>query len=61
MLGDDWNSANLTGAYEILSSNSTSANVGDVVGNRVFFDNDYMASDSLSNIYLKHTEDITPG
>ena len=61
VLGDDWNSETLTGAYGILSSNSTSANVGDMVGNRVFYDNDYMASNTSLTIRLKRTEDIIPG
>ncbi|OBZ79152.1 Chondroitinase-AC [Grifola frondosa] len=41
-LGTEWSSTNLTSIYNDLINNSTSANVGNIIGNRMFFDNDYM-------------------
>ena len=43
-LGEEWDSDTLTSVYSKLASESTSANVGDIRGNRMFFANDYMAS-----------------
>ncbi|KAI0348044.1 polysaccharide lyase family 8 protein [Trametopsis cervina] len=41
-LGALWNSSTLTSVASALASNSSTANVGDVRGNRMFFANDYM-------------------
>ena len=43
-LGDLWDSDALEDVYESLASGSDDANAGDIVGNRMFFANDYMAS-----------------
>ena len=42
VLGEEWSSDTLMNAYETLDTNTTTANVGSVTGNRVFYDNDYM-------------------
>ncbi|KAF7791828.1 hypothetical protein EIP86_002852 [Pleurotus ostreatoroseus] len=41
-LGEEWDSSTLTSVSASLSANSSSANVGNMAGNRMFFDNDYM-------------------
>jgi len=41
-LGQLWSSENLTDFANSLSQNSATANAGDLVGNRMFFTNDYM-------------------
>ncbi|KAI0094643.1 polysaccharide lyase family 8 protein [Irpex rosettiformis] len=41
-LGQLWNSSTLLSVYSGLSSKSSNANVGSIVGNRMFYDNDYM-------------------
>lgn len=41
-LGEEWGSSTLTEVSASLSTNSSSANVGSIAGNRMFFDNDYM-------------------
>ncbi|KAJ3548815.1 hypothetical protein NM688_g5250 [Phlebia brevispora] len=41
-LGTEWNSSVLTSVSASLSTNSSTANIGDIKGNRMFFDNDYM-------------------
>lgn len=43
-LGQLWNSSTLLSVYSKLASNSSNANVGNIVGNRMFYDNDYMVS-----------------
>ncbi|KAJ8522567.1 hypothetical protein ONZ45_g913 [Pleurotus djamor] len=42
VLGQTWNSPTITSVFNALNSGSTSANVGPLVGNRMFFANDYM-------------------
>ncbi|KZV63214.1 polysaccharide lyase family 8 protein [Peniophora sp. CONT] len=41
-LGELWNSTILQSVYHDLETNVTSANAGDLIGNRVFPDNDYV-------------------
>ncbi|KAI0724522.1 polysaccharide lyase family 8 protein [Cerioporus squamosus] len=41
-LGDEWNSDKLKSVGESLSESSSSANSGNLVGNRMFYANDYM-------------------
>lgn len=43
-LGQEWDSEVLLQVYDGLTSSSTDANVGALMGNRMFFANDYMAS-----------------
>ncbi|KAF8898702.1 polysaccharide lyase family 8 protein [Infundibulicybe gibba] len=42
ILGNQWGSADISQAFQALSSNSTDANVGSLQGNRMFYANDYM-------------------
>lgn len=42
VLGDLWNSSDITHVYEVLEGTSKNANVGAIVGNRMFYTNDYM-------------------
>ncbi|KAJ7488318.1 polysaccharide lyase family 8 protein [Mycena latifolia] len=41
-LGEEWNSDTLGEFSTTLSTNSTTANAGQLTGNRMFYDNDYM-------------------
>ena len=41
-LGEQWSSSTLTGFTNDLSANTTNANAGKLVGNRMFYANDYM-------------------
>ncbi|KAL4243438.1 dermatan-sulfate isomerase family protein [Abortiporus biennis] len=41
-LGEEWNEDTLTSAYSSLSKNTSNANVGSIVGNKMFYTNDYM-------------------
>jgi hypothetical protein len=41
-LGEQWNSDVLTNFARSLSVNATSANAGELIGNRMFYANDYM-------------------
>jgi hypothetical protein len=41
-LGEEWNSAILIDVDNSLSKNVTTANAGNLIGNRMFYDNDYM-------------------
>lgn len=41
-LGEKWNSDVLVNFARSLSSNTTNANAGGLLGNRMFYDNDYM-------------------
>ncbi|KAF8626538.1 hypothetical protein AX15_004841 [Amanita polypyramis BW_CC] len=41
-LGELWSSSTLIDYAEKLSQNSTNANAGSLIGNRMFYDNDYM-------------------
>ncbi|KAJ8589420.1 polysaccharide lyase family 8 protein [Rhizopogon salebrosus TDB-379] len=43
-LGEQWNSDVLTNFARSLSVNATSANAGELIGNRMFFANDYMVT-----------------
>ncbi|KAG1757532.1 polysaccharide lyase family 8 protein [Suillus lakei] len=43
-LGEEWNSTVLLEFSSTLSANTTDANVGEIHGNRMFFDNDYMVT-----------------
>lgn len=42
VLGDLWNSTDITHVYEVLEGTSTDANIGATIGNRMFYTNDYM-------------------
>ncbi|KAK0233202.1 polysaccharide lyase family 8 protein [Armillaria fumosa] len=42
VLGDLWNSSDITHVYEALEGTSKDANIGAIVGNRMFYTNDYM-------------------
>ncbi|KAF8898701.1 polysaccharide lyase family 8 protein [Infundibulicybe gibba] len=42
VLGQEWGSNSLTTFAESLSNNTSNANAGHLVGNRMFYDNDYM-------------------
>ncbi|KAJ6503511.1 polysaccharide lyase family 8 protein [Mycena vitilis] len=42
VLGDEWSSDTLVKFSDSLSQNSTTANAGNLIGNRMFYDNDYM-------------------
>ncbi|KAL5495226.1 hypothetical protein ACEPAI_689 [Sanghuangporus weigelae] len=42
-LGDLWESSTLLDVYDTLEKNSTTANVGSISGNRMFYSNDYMS------------------
>ena len=42
-LGEEWGSSTLTTVATSLSKNSSNANEGNIIGNRMFFTNDYMA------------------
>ncbi|PBK77242.1 polysaccharide lyase family 8 protein [Armillaria solidipes] len=42
VLGDLWNSSDITHVFEVLEGTSKDANIGATVGNRVFYTNDYM-------------------
>ncbi|KAK0465143.1 polysaccharide lyase family 8 protein [Desarmillaria tabescens] len=42
VLGELWNSSDITRVYEVLEGTSKDANIGAVVGNRMFYTNDYM-------------------
>lgn len=41
-LGELWQDANMTKVATSLLKNGTTANAGNLVGNRMFYDNDYM-------------------
>ncbi|EIN13720.1 polysaccharide lyase family 8 protein [Punctularia strigosozonata HHB-11173 SS5] len=41
-LGEEWNSTSLINVDDSLSKNTTTANAGTLIGNRMFYDNDYM-------------------
>ncbi|KAG1755247.1 polysaccharide lyase family 8 protein [Suillus paluster] len=43
-LGEEWNSTVLLEFSSTLSANTTDANAGEIHGNRMFFDNDYMVT-----------------
>ena len=43
-LGSLWGSDEIQSVYESLAANSSTANSGDIVGNRMFYNNDYMVS-----------------
>ncbi|KAG1749613.1 polysaccharide lyase family 8 protein [Suillus paluster] len=43
-LGEQWNSDVLINYAKSLSANTTDANAGELIGNRMFFDNDYMVN-----------------
>lgn len=43
-LGNLWNSSALQSVYANLTMNTTSANSGNLTGNRVFYSNDYAVS-----------------
>jgi hypothetical protein len=42
VLGEEWDSDIITSVYDSLTQNTTNANSGTILGNRMFFDNDYM-------------------
>lgn len=42
LLGKLWNSPIITKFADNLSVNGTNANAGELIGNRMFYDNDYM-------------------
>lgn len=43
VLGDLWNSSTLVNVSEtLLAKTATSANMGDLIGNRMYYNNDYM-------------------
>ncbi|KAI0741691.1 polysaccharide lyase family 8 protein [Daedaleopsis nitida] len=42
VLGELWKSDVISSAYEMLSTNTTSANSGNIIGNRIFYANDYV-------------------
>lgn len=44
VLGQQWNSPSISQVYSNLTLNTTSANSGSLIGNRMFYANDYMAS-----------------
>lgn len=46
-LGQLWNSADVAAVYNSLTASSTTANVGSLSGNRMFYANDYMVRISL--------------
>lgn len=41
-LGGLWNSPEITGLFDDLSINSSTANIGSLNGNHMFYANDYM-------------------
>ena len=41
-LADQWNSDSLKASVSIMESTGDDANVGNIKGNRMFYDNDYM-------------------
>ncbi|KAH7915793.1 polysaccharide lyase family 8 protein [Hygrophoropsis aurantiaca] len=43
-LGEQWQSDTLLNFYESLSKNTSNANAGELTGNRMFFDSDYMVT-----------------
>ena len=42
VIGQLWDSPEITNAFNTLSVNSTTANIGSFNGNRMFYANDYM-------------------
>ncbi|TFK77066.1 polysaccharide lyase family 8 protein [Pluteus cervinus] len=42
LLGQQWNSSQLLDAYDLFNTSSSSANPGTLVGNKMFYTNDYM-------------------
>ena len=44
ILGELWGSETLLDVYNTLSSTDSSANSGSLLGTRVFYDNDFIAS-----------------
>ncbi|KAG0696264.1 polysaccharide lyase family 8 protein [Suillus ampliporus] len=49
-LGEQWNSDVLVNFATSLSANTTNANAGELIGNRMFFDNDYMVTRGSSYV-----------
>ncbi|KAG2366568.1 polysaccharide lyase family 8 protein [Suillus spraguei] len=49
-LGEEWNSTVLLEFSSALSSNAADANVGELLGNRMFFANDYMVTRGLGYV-----------
>ena len=43
-LGNSWNSSTLQNVYANLTMNTTSANSGNLTGNRIYYSNDYAVS-----------------
>lgn len=52
-LGNLWNSSTLQSVYANLTMNTTSANSGNLTGNRVFYSNDY----AVSGLFHSHLRD----
>ncbi|KAF7340878.1 Polysaccharide lyase family 8 protein [Mycena sanguinolenta] len=50
VLGDEWKSPDLVKFSTSLSGNFTNANAGNLLGNRMFFDNDYMVQRGASYV-----------
>ncbi|KAF7339439.1 Polysaccharide lyase family 8 protein [Mycena sanguinolenta] len=50
VLGDEWGSDELVNFSTSLSGNFTNANAGKLVGNRMFYDNDYMVQRGASYV-----------
>jgi hypothetical protein len=57
VLGQQWNSADISQVYNNLTSDTTNANSGSLTGNRMFYANDYMVS---SLVYLSSNDELNP-
>jgi hypothetical protein len=49
-VGEEWGSSTMINFATSLSANVTSANAGALIGNRMFFSNDYMVSKSCATM-----------
>lgn len=61
-LGDLWDSDTLKSVAETLDSASNDANVGEIKGNRMYYDNDYMVqrgSGYVSTLRMFSTRTVT--
>lgn len=56
VLGQLWNSDVLTTAYNGLSKSTSDANAGALVGNRMFYANDYMVRADIYVLYVQKTD-----
>lgn len=54
-LGQEWSSQPLIEFANSLLNNSTNANAGNLVGNRMFYANDYMARNDTISVYTYRT------